>query len=216
MMEENIPPVPETDKNQTPPVTPVKPVTPVEEKKKKKISTKWIFRIIIILVVILVPVIIYFAKDIEINRLKEKQALEIQSMKQQASDKVDLNNNANLIIVGKIFSWAVRGELTRDNKDQVNQMMIELVKENDYRQVVLLSSDGSVVLSTDKKYEGDDFNKSVYDAMLGSDNVQVSPQKNGDLLVAAPVFGIDSRLGTVIITYRPSILEFSDTTPDSK
>jgi cell division protein FtsL len=215
-MEENVPPVPETDKNPTPPATPDKPVTPVEEKKKKKISTKKILWIIFIVVIILVPVVIYFIKDCEINRLKEKQAVEIQAIKQQASDKVDLNNNANLIIVGKIFSWAVRGELTRDNKDQVNQMMIELVKENDYRQVVLLSGDGSVVLSTDKKFEGEGFNNSVYEALLGSDNVQVSPQKNGDLLVAAPVFGIDSRLGTVIITYRPSVLEFSNTTTESK
>lgn len=207
-MEENTPPVPETEKNQTP-VSPPTPA-PVVEKKKKKISTKWILIIIAIVIVILVPVVIYFVKDCEINKLKEQQQKEIAGIRKQAADAVDQNNETNLKSVAKVFSWAVRTEMTRGNMDLVNQMIIELVKINDYRQVVLLSDQGEVLLSTDKKFEGEGFSASIYEQLLGSDDVKVAPQKNGELMVSAPVFGMDKRLGTIIITYQPSKLEFND------
>jgi hypothetical protein len=209
-MEENTPPVPEPEKpkTETPTVTPV--TKPADATPKKKANYKWVWWLVGIVIVILVPVIIYFVKQMEIDRLKDAQKKEIGNVRLQAADLVKKNNETNLQNVAKVFTWAVRAEAMRQNMDQINQMMIELVKIDEYRQVVLLADDGTVVLSTDKKYEGEGFSESFYKQILGANEVKIYPQKNGDLFVSAPVFGIDVRLGTVVIAYRPAALEFPD------
>jgi hypothetical protein len=180
------------------------------ELKKKKKRTRLIFILIIISIAILIPVIIYFFKQDEINKLKEQQQIEISQLKQQATDQVTKNNNANLETVVRVLAWAVRSELTRSNLDQANQYMTELVKIKNYRQVVLISDEGKVLLSTDKKYEGEGFIKLFYDQLVGNEPVKIAPQKNGELMVSAPIMGIDKRLGTIVIMYAPEVLQFTD------
>jgi L-lactate utilization protein LutC len=165
---------------------------------------------VIIVVVILVPVIIYFAKDCEIKNLKEAQQKEIDAVKLQATELVQKTNEANLQNMAKVFSWAIRAAAMQNDTDQMNQLMLELVKIYEYQKVVLLAESGTVVLSTDKKFEGDGLTESFYKEVIGANEVKIYPQKNGDLFVSAPVFGIDSRLGTLVIAYRPTPLEFPE------
>ncbi len=210
-MEENIPPVPEQEqKNGQLPADQGKQSAP-----KKKISTKTILILVAVAVAIITPVVIYFVMDAKISRLQREQQKEIAAVQGQAAEMVRQVNEINLQHMAKVFSWAIRAEAMRNNAEQMNQMVTELVKIDEYQKVVLLAENGSVVISSDKKYEGEGLSESFYQSVIGSNEVKIYPQKNGDLFVSAPVFGIDTRLGTVVIAYKPSALEFPPLPGDS-
>lgn len=96
----------------------------------------------------------------------------------------------------RVFSWAVRGEMLRENMDQVNQYFMNLVKEPGFRKIQLVDINNStVIISTDKKDEG----SAVSDtAILNATVARQLP--NGDLLrTITPVMGLNSRMAVLVI-----------------
>lgn len=176
---------------------------------KKKNYTGLILRIILVFVIIAVPVIIYFAKDIQINNLKKNHQKEISSLQDQARTKVSEMNRDNLISVSRVFSWAVRSEMQRGNAENVGLYMTELVRIPNIQQALYVDNNGNVVHSTDVKYKGMACSSIFADAILDNNDIKVSDRQNGDLMVVAPVLGIGNRLGSVVITYTPQKLEFA-------
>jgi hypothetical protein len=195
-MEENMPPIAENNANKSATVKETNPV------KKKKLKPSQIFMIILVGLVILLPLGVYFFMNLEISKLEYRQKQQTDSLRAQTTLEIRQNNEANLKTVAKVFSWAVRAEMLRDNMEQVDQIMTELVKVKPYQQVVLVSNEGKVLLSTDKKYEEKTYTEQFYQQIAGSDQVEIKTQTSGELLVSAPVYGIDARLGSIVITYK--------------
>jgi len=64
-------------------------------------------------------------------------------------------NTVDMQLVAKTFSWAIRGEFLRGNKDLINQFFNEFVKTPGIIKLQLINSESSVIeISTDKKDEG--------------------------------------------------------------
>ncbi|SDY02458.1 hypothetical protein [Nitrosomonas sp. Nm33] len=107
---------------------------------------------------------------------------------------------------GQVLSWAVRGELIRNNLDQVSQYLNELVKMKDTERVVLISDDGKLLVSTDKKLEEAE-GKELYPAeVLQKRKITMISDVNGKKLLVIPVMGLNSRLATVVVSYKQSAL----------
>lgn len=212
-MENNQPPVSGNDtvnpKGNNHPVNQPEQGTP----KKKKLSARQIFMIILIALVILLPLGVYWFMNLEMSKLKVRQGVEMDTLKTQASDMISKNNRFHLETVAQVFAWSARTEIMHNDVEHLNQMMTSLVKIKGYRQVVLLSDAGAVVLSTDKKFEGKEYSDAFYRQLAGSDQVQMNVQKNGDLLVSAPVLGMDKRLGSVVITFTPEPVNYIQPAP---
>ncbi len=194
-MEENSPQTPENKTTAS---------QPAQQAPKKKLKPRQIIMIILVALVILLPLSMYWFMSLEISKLETRQKLETDSLRSQSALEISQNNENNLKTVARVFSWAVRAEMMRENMEQVNQIMTELVKIKPYQQVVLISNDGVVLLSTDKKYEKKAYTEQFYQQIAGSDQVDLKVQTSGELLVSAPVFGIDNRLGSIVITYKPA------------
>lgn len=55
----------------------------------------------------------------------------------------------------KVFSWAVRSEMNRNNLEEVNNLFLAFVQENRVRMIHLINPANSrIILSTDKKMKG--------------------------------------------------------------
>ncbi|MEI6764550.1 MAG: hypothetical protein WCM76_02850 [Bacteroidota bacterium] len=175
---------------------------------KKKSHVRLILWLIFIFVIIAVPVIIYFVKDIQINNLKKDHEKEISAMQEKANAKVAEMNRGNLISVSRVFSWAVRSEIQRGNAENVGMYMTELVKIPNIQQALYVDNSGNVVQSTDAKYKGMACSNIFADAILNNNDIKISDRENGDLMVVSPVMGIGTRLGSVVITYTPQKLNF--------
>jgi len=101
------------------------------------------------------------------------------------------------------LAWAVRGELIRNNLDQVDQFFNEMVRMERVERVVLAGQDGKVLLSSDKRFQGGDF-AALYPAeLLGAPQVAVLAGAEGKKRLVLPVMGLSARLGTVVMDYAP-------------
>ncbi len=169
----------------------------------KKLSAQAIVSIIILVLMIIIPLVIYLWKQSEINNIRkdcDKRILEITA---QANKTVEENNSKNMDMLTRVFLWAVRSELLRNNLEQIEQYMTDLVKSADLNNISLIKADGIVILSTDKKYEGNAYPGTIAREFAQINSVITKTGENGDLISICPVMGLDNRLGTIVITHTP-------------
>ncbi len=105
--------------------------------------------------------------------------------------------------LGLALAWAVRGELIRNNLDQVDQFFNEMVRMARVERVVLAGPDGKLLLSSDKRYQGGDFSTLYPAELLATPQVAVLAGAEGKKRVVVPVMGLTARLGTVVMDYAP-------------
>lgn len=104
---------------------------------------------------------------------------------------------------GQVLAWAVRGELIRNNLDQIDQYLTELVKTKDTERVVLISEEGKLLVSTDKRLE-DEEAASVYPKdVLNQRKITLKSDVDGKKILIVPIMGLNQRLATVVISYNP-------------
>jgi hypothetical protein len=96
----------------------------------------------------------------------------------------------------RVFSWAVRGEMLRENKDQVNQYFLNLVKEPGFKKIQLVDVNNStIIISTDKKEEG----SAVSDTSILNANFARQISTEGLIRTITPVMGLNSRMAVLVI-----------------
>ena len=110
------------------------------------------------------------------------------------------NDSSNVKLIMKPLVWSIRGEMLRDNLEQVGQYLNHMVKEKNFELLMIVSPDGSVLLSTDKKTEGKDFD--IYpEKLLNKNEVIPFYQESINLHISAPIMGYNNRLGTLYARY---------------
>jgi len=168
-----------------------------QTKKSGKIATfiknhKLVFSLLVALVVVFLWAIIkmYFMEN-----SFEKQTAE---MKAAYENKIDSLTASQLVLTSKVFSWAIRSELTRENREQVNQFFLSFIKEPGVTKVEYVdATTAKVMLSTDKKDEGTVFTDQV--SLMTTETINF---KNDSILnVISPVMGLNNKMGILIIEY---------------
>ena len=103
---------------------------------------------------------------------------------------------------GLSLAWAVRGEMIRNNLDQVDQFFAEIVKLPNTERVLLVGNDGKVLVTTDRRYQGADAATLVAADLLQQTAVGVTSGTGDTKQLVIPIMGLNSRLGTVVMNYR--------------
>jgi hypothetical protein len=155
---------------------------------------------------------------VAMNRAEAGLAAERQAMSRQfeadrsalLSDlraRVEANTDETKRQFGMALAWAVRGEMIRNNLDQVDQFFGEIVKLPHTERVLLADASGTVRVSTDRRHLGAALTTLVPVEATLADKVEVRVQAEGPKLLVIPVMGLNSRLGTVVVSYRqPDVL----------
>lgn len=170
-----------------------------------------------LLVVVLLLALLGWQR-VAMNRAEAGLAAERQAMSRQfeadrsalLSDlkaRVEANTDETKRQFGMALAWAVRGEMIRNNLDQVDQFFGEIVKLPHTERVVLADASGTVRVSTDRRHLGAALTTLVPVEATLADKVEVRVQAEGPKLLVIPVMGLNSRLGTVVVSYRqPDVL----------
>lgn len=163
--------------------------------------------------VFLVIILFIFAwKQISVSNVEsemEKQlAHERVLITQEAREYADNQYIKEEERFGQILSWAVRGELIRNNLDQVDQYLSELVKMKDTDRVVLISEDGKLLVSTDKRLEDANVSKLYPKEIITADKVTVVSNVDDKKLLVVPVMGLNHRIATVVVSYDPPAMKY--------
>lgn len=113
-------------------------------------------------------------------------------------------SEASLREFGTALAWAVRGEMIRNNLDQVDQFFTEIVKLPGTERALLAGADGKIAVSTDRRHLGAEASTLVPPEALLLPQVTVRSEADGTQLLVVPVMGLNDRLGTVFVTRRPA------------
>jgi hypothetical protein len=180
------------------------------DKKKKRMSAQAIVSIIIICLLIAIPAGIYFWKQGEISKLKKQHETEISNIKADAGKTIADNNKKSIETITRVFAWAVRSEMLRNNMEQVNTYMNDLVKTADLNDISAIKTDGIVILSTNKKYEGNAYPGFVASELNNINEVVSRDDAGGNIMSICPIMGLDNKMGTIVITYKPKTYTFGN------
>lgn len=159
-------------------------------------------------------VIIFFViawKQISVSRMESEMAKQLASERvlitQEAREYADKQYVKEEERFGQVLAWAVRGELIRSNLDQVDQYLNELVKMKDTDRVVLVSEEGKLLVSTDKRLEDENVANLYPKEILKPDSITVVTNVDDKKLLVVPVMGLNSRIATIVVSYNPPALK---------
>ncbi len=170
-----------------------------------------------LLVFLGVLLLVFIWKQIAVNqaesRLEKGQAQIEQQLEEKSRELVtkareyaDSQYKKEEERFGQVLAWAVRGELIRNNLDQIDQYLSELVKMKDTERVVLVSDEGKLLVSTDKKLITEEASNLYPKDILNLQTITVKSDVGGKKLLVVPVMGLNKRLATIIISYNPPSL----------
>ncbi len=145
---------------------------------------------------LVVVAVVYFWKDVQGN-LKRKAVIELATVQLQD------NNKKMLQLFCKPLVWNVRSEMLRGNMEQVNMLISELVREKHFQSIDLLDLTGKVLLSTNKKMEGQPIQNEKIISALSADSTVFINEDGNLITLVAPVMGYDKKLGTLVVSYLP-------------
>jgi hypothetical protein len=140
----------------------------------------------------------YLWKDMAVKRAQAAVA-------ERAAGAMSEQARAGLRLAALPLVWAVRSEMISGNMYQVKEYLNQFVREPNMKELAVASADGSIVAATDKKREGTPAADSFPEDALKADTISASLDKDGNILVVAPVMGLNARLGTLIILSSPPV-----------
>ena len=111
------------------------------------------------------------------------------------------NQESLMKLVAKTLVWQIRSEVLRNNTEQIDLLLIDMLNENNIEYLHYATTDGNVVLSTNKKVQGQNLNDLFAASILNTDEPTIEYMGN-TLVVGAPIMGIDKKLGMLIIGYN--------------
>ncbi len=144
-----------------------------------------------LIIAIIIILIWHFFKIDSLEKSTETERLGIIN---RYEIKLDSLNEANLQQTAKTFSRAIRGELLRGNKEQINQYFNEFIKTPGIIKLQLINTENSVIeISTDKKYEG---TKNVDYVNIKGQEIVTGLQ---ELRIVTPISNMNNFIGIFIL-----------------
>ena len=159
-----------------------------------------VFTIIIGLIAIL---IVYFWKDYQAGK-------QVELIKNNATVQLRENNTEMLKLLSKPLIWSIRSEMLRGNLEQVNIYTNDMVKEKNFQFIYLISPADSMLISTDKKFQGQNAKGMFDENLLKTDSLIAVSNDDETITIFAPVMGYDSRLATLVYSYTPEKFLFQE------
>ncbi len=179
----------------------------LEENKKVK-TTFWALlkkhsTLFLLLIGVLVAFIFIYWNNFENKKEKER-------IVQSATIQLNVNNQEMLKLMAKPLAWSIRADLIRGNIEQIDLLILDLIKERNFQFIHLVTPDGNVVLSTNKSYEGKLIENKVDATLLVLRSEVMVVEMDSVLYVSAPIFGIDKQIATLLIGYKPKAFIFQE------
>lgn len=104
-------------------------------------------------------------------------------------------------LFGTALAWNIRSALMRNNLDEINQYFSALVKNERIPLVLLADPEGKVLLASDRKFMGTQVSDHFPAALLQKTGVTIHPGEGKERRMVLSIQGLNTRLGTVLLTY---------------
>lgn len=180
--------------------TPTKKANEKTQQDKGKVAEKpttpfWKKHFLKLFLVLLLAVSIVWGwvANNQLQKEHEEAITELkESHKEQITSMLKLKNKE----VTQALALAVRSELIDENKDQVNQYFLQVLKQPSVSKLMLINhNSGEILISTNKKDEGTKFK--MNDLVKAKDLKTV--MNKGNWHTAAPIMGLNNQLAVIVM-----------------
>jgi putative heme degradation protein len=147
------------------------------------------------LLVIVIFIIVGWAV-IKMYSMQNQSVKERHELTEEHEARIESLTISSMETTARIFSWAVRGEMIRENMDQVNQLFSSLIKEPGIQRIQIIDPvSAEIILSTDKNDEG----KIIEDALILQTERTYHIVNEDNIVVFSPIMGLSSKIGVLLI-----------------
>jgi len=164
-------------------------------------STKLYLSTIGILVVLLICVFVW--KNIAVRNMEKTMEAQRAKLAEKSQQAITSKTHELLRLTTIPLVWVVRREMINENYDQINEYLNQFVKEPNIKQIIVVKSDGTIAVATDKKIEGAPFSSLFPQALIEQNEISISDDGKGNIRVVAPIMGLNAKLGLLIMMYEP-------------
>jgi hypothetical protein len=154
-----------------------------------------------ILIALLVCMFIW--KDIAIRNMEKTMEAQRAKLLEKSQQAITSKTRDLLRLTTIPLVWAVRREMINENYGQINEYLNRFVKEPGIKQILVVKSDGTIAVATDKKMEGAPFSSLFPQELIEQNEISISDDGKGNIRVMAPIMGLDAKLGLLIMMYEP-------------
>ncbi|MEO8403389.1 MAG: hypothetical protein ABI480_02300 [Chitinophagaceae bacterium] len=131
-------------------------------------------------------------------------------LKEQATAQMLESNIRQLKMLAIPYVWAARKEIMQGNINQLNLYAGDIIKQPGLQRVVIADDKGTVISSTNKKDEGQSLSAIYNEDYQESDSTIVTHRGDSILTMTSPLMGFNSKLGTLLIKYKPPVPDLND------
>lgn len=172
-------------------------LNPGENNKESKLK-KLLFNNKLVVVLLILLVVGFAWGQLKISSANRQADKRVEEINVSYSLKFDSLQLASKERMSKVFSWAVRSELTRENVEQVAVLINNFVQEDGVKNVKLINPTSKmVVLSTNKREEGRAFE---FPELLDINQIEVR-QTEEELMHLIPIMGLNQRMAILVVEY---------------
>ena len=175
------------------------------QKKKSHFRRNWFFYILLLAITSFASYN-WLDKDVALKKQLNHFEAEKNTQEQQLREACHRNSIEHVELLMETFAWAVKGELTRDNLEQVDQYFKHLVKGKKILEIVLIDREGIVKLSTNKKNEGLPLSTDYATTITKIEDMKII-NDNNQRIVATPIMSLNHRLGTLMLIIKNDTFE---------
>ena len=166
---------------------------------------KTIIIVVAVLVVLLLGV--YLWKDLAVRSVEKKMEVQRLELAEQAQKMIQGKTRYFLRLATVPLVWTIRQEMLRENTGQINDYLIQYVREPGIKQILIAKPDGTITAATNKKHEGLSFSSLYLVAFLEKTEIFFSDGPEGQLIIVAPLMGYNEKLGILLMVYEQEALE---------
>jgi len=169
------------------------------------------FYLTIIAILIVAVIVVFLWKEISVRGVSARYEEERAGIVEQTRTALVDQTREMLRLSAVPLGWSVRTEMIRENYHQIDDYMQRLVKEPHVNRIALVDYEGSILIATDKKLEGQKADSVFPSSILEVGKVTVHDEGTEEVLVAVPILSYDARLGTLVLAY--SLASVNDKLP---
>lgn len=162
--------------------------------------------LLMLLLIVVFLIILAFVNSSKNNRLqeaREQATQEREALVSRANQRVTDNTVYLLKTLMMPFAWSVRTALLSGNVQQVDQYLYQFVQEPNFELILVADPRGKIISTTNQKYRGGAFADYFEENLLRTDNTTVDTSDPATIRVITPIMGLNSRLGTLYVIYKP-------------
>jgi len=134
----------------------------------------------------------------QVEEERAELASQQEQLEQRLREETAQRIEETLRLMAVPLGWAVRTEAIGDDYDQIEDYANHLLKQPRVQRVVLVTPEGNVRMSTDRKLQGQPAVE-IFGDLTAQQEITIRKDDSGDYQLMVPILGYNERLGSLIV-----------------